>query len=100
MLLGDELRRAAVSQGNHELAEAINEAMRQRDAEGIYNEQRPREPDRLSWALEPPTLSRPGGFSPKRLVRPSGLEPPRAVSPQGPQPCASTNSATGAGGRV
>ncbi len=32
-----------------------------------------------------------------RMVRQRGLEPPRGYPPQGPQPCASTNSATGAG---
>lgn len=38
------------------------------------------------------------GSSFQRMVRRRGLEPPRGYPPQGPQPCASTNSATGAGG--
>jgi site-specific DNA recombinase len=45
-------------------------------------------------------LSRPSdgpGLNEIQMVRPRGLEPPRTISPQGPQPCASTNSATGAG---
>ncbi len=38
------------------------------------------------------------GLNFDQMVRRRGLEPPRGYPPQGPQPCASTNSATGAGG--
>src|SRR3984957_17905207 len=58
----------------------------------VATRQRKREPSCDSLNKKSPACA---GLFP---VRPSGLEPPRTISPQGPQPCASTNSATGAGG--
>jgi hypothetical protein len=74
--LGDELRRAAIAQGEHELHDAIDGVLRHRDG---HNEQRPQEPALAPMGAEPPALARRGGFSPTMMVRPSGLEPPRTV---------------------
>jgi site-specific DNA recombinase len=77
VILGEELRRASVSQAEHELSEAINETLRQRAADDLApNNQRPHEPDSTLVGAEPPALSGRGGFSPNMMVRPSGLEPP------------------------
>jgi hypothetical protein len=66
VILGDELRRAAISQGEHELHDAIDGVLRHRDT---HNEQRPQEPDLAPAGAEPPALTDRGGFSPKILVR-------------------------------
>ena len=78
VLLGDDLRRAAVVQADRELQEAVEEALRQRDIEGSGDDdQRPREPKRvLVGAASASSPSGRGGFSPKILVRMRGLEPP------------------------
>ena len=75
-LPGEELRRAVVSQGEHQLEQAVSDALRQRDAQ---NDQRPQEPDLAPMGAEPPALASLGGFSPTMTMRPSGLEPPRTV---------------------
>jgi site-specific DNA recombinase len=75
MILGEELRRAVVSQAEHELGEAVSETLRQREA---HNDQRPQEPDLAPMGAEPPTLASLGGFSPIMMVRMRGLEPPRS----------------------
>jgi site-specific DNA recombinase len=76
-ILGDQLRRAAVSQGEHELHDTIEHALRQRDA---HNDKCPQEPDHPTpVGTRPPALAGRGGFSPTMMVRPSGLEPPRTV---------------------
>jgi DNA invertase Pin-like site-specific DNA recombinase len=74
VLLGEELRRAAVAAEREALRRDIEEAERKQ-----RNEQRPHELDAHAGAEATPALSRRGGFSPNILVRPSGLEPPRTV---------------------
>jgi site-specific DNA recombinase len=78
LLLGEELRRAAVAQASDELREAVDEALRRRSSEGrlVPNDQRPQGPEALVGAAATSTLSGCGGFSPKTLVRMRGLEPP------------------------
>jgi site-specific DNA recombinase len=78
VLMGDELRRAAVVQADRELQEAVEEVLRQRDIEGSGDDdQRPREPERvLVGAASASSPSQRGGFSPNNLVRMRGLEPP------------------------
>ena len=77
VILGEELRRASVSQAEHELGEAIDETLRQRADELAQNEQCPQEPGSAPVGTRSPALARRGGFSPAMMVRPSGLEPPR-----------------------
>ena len=77
VILGEELRRATISQAEHELGEAVNETLRKRADELAQNEQRPQEPDSALVGAQPPTLPRRGGFSPAMMVRMRGLEPPR-----------------------
>jgi site-specific DNA recombinase len=78
-IFGDELRRAVVSQDEHELRDAIDGTLRQRAARELaQNDQRPQEPDLAPMGAEPPALSSLGGFSPAMMVRAEGLEPPRA----------------------
>jgi site-specific DNA recombinase len=81
VILSEELRRAVVSQTEHELRDAIDGTLRQREAQ---NEQRPQEPDSAPAGAKPPALESLGGFSPMMMVRSSGLEPPRAVKPTRP----------------
>ncbi len=79
-LLGDELRRAAVAKASQELQEAVEEAIRQRVAAGVFitNEQRLHGPSRSHAGVgKPPRPERRGGFSPTMMVRARGLEPPR-----------------------
>jgi site-specific DNA recombinase len=80
-LLSEELRRATVSQAEHELEDAIDDVLQERET---HNEQRPQEPNLAPVGAEPPALAGRGGFSPTMMVRPSGLEPPRAVKPTRP----------------
>ena len=75
VLLSDELRRAVVSQGEHELHDDIEETLRQRNA---HNDQRPQEPDLAPAGAELQALASLGGFSPTTMVRTEGLEPSRA----------------------
>jgi hypothetical protein len=74
LILGEELRRAAVSQAEHKLGTAINETLCKRTD---YKEQHPQEPDTTLVGAAPPALLRRGGFSPTMMVRERGLEPPR-----------------------
>jgi site-specific DNA recombinase len=75
-ILSEELRRAAVSQAEHEFGEVVSETLRERAAQ---NEQRPQKSDSTPVGAAPPALAGRGGFSPTMMVRPSGLEPPRTV---------------------
>jgi site-specific DNA recombinase len=78
VILGDELRRAAISQAEHELGEAISETLRQRAAdERTQHDQCPQEPDLAPVGTELQALAGRGGFSPTMMVRARGLEPPR-----------------------
>ena len=77
VILGEELRRATVSQAEHELGEAVNETLRKRADELAQNDQSPQEPDLASVGTGPTAPMGRGGFSPAMMVRPSGLEPPR-----------------------
>lgn len=77
VILGEELRRASVSQAEHELGEAIDETLRQRADELAQNEQCPQEPGSAPVGTRSPALARRGGFSPAMMVRMRGLEPPR-----------------------
>jgi site-specific DNA recombinase len=77
IILGEELRRAAISQAEQELGDAINETLRQRAAR---NKQRLQEPDSTPTGAKPPALASRGGFSPTMMVRARGLEPPRAYA--------------------
>jgi hypothetical protein len=80
VILGEELRRAAVAQESEELREAVEEALRGRTGQAeAQNDQRPQEPDLAPVGARPPALAGRGGFSPTMMVRPSGLEPPRTV---------------------
>jgi site-specific DNA recombinase len=66
VILSEELRRAVVSQGEHELGEAISETLRQRN---MQNDQRPQELlDAAPAGTEPPVLAGRGGFSPTMMV--------------------------------
>jgi site-specific DNA recombinase len=78
LLLGEELRRAAVAQASDELREAVDEALRRRASEGLFapNEQRPQGLEALVGAGATSTVDECGGFSPNTLVRMRGLEPP------------------------
>ena len=95
MILGEELRRATISQAEHELGEAIEAVQRQRADKLAQNDQRPQEPDLAPVGARPPALAGRGGFSPTMMVRLRGLEPPpgfpdtdlnRARLPIPPQP--------------
>jgi site-specific DNA recombinase len=78
VILGEELRRAAVAQESEELRQAVEEALRGRaDEAKAQSEQRPQGPERLPVGASTSAASMRGGFSPISLVRPSGLEPPR-----------------------
>ena len=81
LLLGEELRRAAVAQASDELREAVDEALRRRASHKLLalNDQRPRELEALAGAATS-AISNGGGFSPTSLVRARGLEPPRAFA--------------------
>jgi site-specific DNA recombinase len=87
VILGEELRRAAIAQANQELTQAVDETLRQRDSqsEDGHNDQRPPDPDGvLVGASAAPAPSGGQGWSPNNLVRPSGLEPPRGKLPTRP----------------
>jgi site-specific DNA recombinase len=86
VILGDELRRAAVVQAERELKDVVEEALQRRMAAGllILNERRPQEPEAALAGADTSTPQRRGGFSPNMMVRSSGLEPPRAVKPTRP----------------
>jgi site-specific DNA recombinase len=84
-LLGDDLRRAAVAQADHELRDAVERALRERAQHRLpaCNEGRPRGPGgglvgaSISAGGAPTSMpKRRGGFSPTSLVRMRGLEPP------------------------
>jgi site-specific DNA recombinase len=79
MILGEELRRATISQAEHELGETIETVQRQRADKLTQNDQRPQEPDLAPVGARPPALAGRGGFSPAMMVRSSGLEPPRTI---------------------
>lgn len=75
MILGEELRRAAIAQENQELTQAVDEALRQRDDQGEdpHNDQRPPDPERVPVGAASAAAPLGGhGFSPNNLVRPSG----------------------------
>jgi site-specific DNA recombinase len=76
VILSDQLRRAVVSKGEHELEDAIEIVQRQRADELAQNDQRPQEPDVAPVGARPPALAGRGGFSPAMMVRMRGLEPP------------------------
>jgi site-specific DNA recombinase len=76
VILGEELRRAAISQAEHELGEAINETLRQRADEPPHNDQRPQEPDVAPVGARPPALAGRGGFSPTMMVHFRGRKSP------------------------
>jgi site-specific DNA recombinase len=80
VILDEELRRAVIAKSSDELTEAIDEALRQRDA-GEYdgpNDERPQGPDSAPvGAISTSCPSGRGGFSPAMMVRMRGLEPPR-----------------------
>ena len=78
LLLGEELRRAAVAQASDELREAVDEALRRRASEGLLapNDECPQGLEALVGAAATSTLPERGGFSPKMMVRMRGLEPP------------------------
>ena len=77
VILGEELRRATVSQAEHELGEAVDETLRKRADELAQNDQSPQEPDLASVGTGPTAPMGRGGFSPAMMVRLRGLEPPR-----------------------
>ncbi len=68
-LLGPELRAAVVAREADAFADAVHEALRQRNG---------------SQNAPTPAPFGSGGFSPTSLVRPSGLEPPRGKLPTRP----------------
>jgi DNA invertase Pin-like site-specific DNA recombinase len=73
LLLGEELRRAAVAQASDELREAVDEALRRRASEAALNDQRPRELDaHVGAGAATSTLSERGGFSPQMMVQVDG----------------------------
>jgi hypothetical protein len=54
-ILSDELRRALIAKAGDELAEAVDETLRQRETDqDSRNDERPQGPDRLLWALSQP----------------------------------------------
>jgi hypothetical protein len=69
VILGEELRRASISQAEHELGEAIETVQRQRAEELAQNDQRPQEPDVAPVGARPPALAGRGGFSPTMMVQ-------------------------------
>ncbi len=82
VILGEELRRAAIAQQSDELADAVDETLRRRAIEDEANEKRPREPERvLVGAGATPALSLGGGFSKELLVPGVGLEPTCPLGP-------------------
>ncbi len=78
LLLGEDLRRAAVAQASDELRDAVDEALRRRASHRLpaQNDRRPQERETLGGAAATSAISRRGGFSPNILVRMRGLEPP------------------------
>ncbi len=82
VILGEELRRAAVAQESDELREAVEKAIAGR---GIaHNEQRLRKPERAVVGAERSVSLRGHGLSPMILVRANGLEPSRGNLPTRP----------------
>ncbi|TML00325.1 MAG: hypothetical protein E6G34_02240 [Actinobacteria bacterium] len=82
VILGEELRRAAIARESEVLKEVVDEALRERaiDSEGDTDEQRPRKPERAlvgAGTASGPSWS--NGLSRNNLVRPSGLEPPPGI---------------------
>src|ERR1700722_6395840 len=79
LLLGEDLRRAAVSQADVELRQAVEDALWRRSVEGAFvNDQRPPEPDWLQVDAETPSPSWARGWNAGIMWRAGGLEPPRA----------------------
>jgi hypothetical protein len=72
VILGEELRRAAIARE----AEALNDAVGRAQHE---KKRRPREPESVLVGTATVAPDWGDGWSPKILVRPSGLEPPRTV---------------------
>jgi site-specific DNA recombinase len=77
VILGDDLRRAAVMQADQELREAVEEALRRRAARGllVQNDQHPREPERLPVGAGAPASSKSRGWNATHMVPRAGLEP-------------------------
>jgi site-specific DNA recombinase len=70
VLLGEELRQAAIAQASYELQDAVDEVQRRKATEGEGNEKRPQEPERLLvGAGSSPAPSFGGGFSPNIMVQ-------------------------------
>jgi hypothetical protein len=102
-LLGDDLRRAAAARAGRELQEAVDAAIRQREADGesaatgrhrqgsgtARLERENPGALRVQGFSPAGLVDQPGrnanrGFGPACLMRSSGLEPPRAVKPTRP----------------
>lgn len=77
MILGDDLRSAAVVQADRELREAVEEALRRRTAasELVQNDPHSREPERPLVGAGTPASSQGGGWNAINLVPRAGLEP-------------------------
>jgi site-specific DNA recombinase len=77
VILGDDLRRAAVVQADRELQEAVEKALRRRAAssELVQNDPHPREPERPLVGAGTPASSQGGGWNAINLVPRAGLEP-------------------------
>jgi site-specific DNA recombinase len=74
VILGEELRRAAVAQESEELRQAVEEALRGRaDKAKAQSEQRPQGPERLPVGASTSAASMRGGFSPISLVQTTGV---------------------------
>jgi site-specific DNA recombinase len=79
-ILSDELRRAVITKAGDDLADAVDEALHQCEADehDSRNDERPQEPELASvGAVSASGHSWRGGFSPAMMVRMRGLEPPR-----------------------
>ena len=77
VILGEELRRAAIAREAEALKDAIERAEHEK-------KRRPHEPESVLVGATTAAIASGDGWSPNILVRPSGLEPPRAVKPTRP----------------
>jgi hypothetical protein len=77
VILGEELRRAAIARESEDLKDTIRRAEHEK-------KRRPREPESVLVGATAAAPDWGDGWSPNILVRPSGLEPPRGKLPTRP----------------